>query len=220
MKKVLVLVEGQSEEWFVKNILNQNFNKKNIFLIPTILTTKRVLSGPNYKGGVSTYGKIKRELLRLFNDSSATIVTTMLDYYRIPADFPGFNEKPSGDCYQRVKFLEDKFYLDIDRRNFIPYLQLHEYEALILSQIGKFEKVFPEKNEKIEMLRKLNASYKSPEEINENPQTAISKRIKEIFPEYEKILHGQLILIDAHLNEIRSKCPHFDSWLKKIENWE
>lgn len=219
MKKVLVLVEGQSEEWFVKNILNSNFNQKNIFFIPTILTTKRVLSGPNYKGGVSTYTKINRELLKLFNDSSATIVTTMLDYYRIPADFPGFNEKPSGDCYQRVKFLEDKFYRDVNRRNFIPYLQLHEFEALILSQIEKFEKVFPGNIEEIEKLRKLIEAYRSPEEINENPQTAVSKRIKSIFPEYEKILHGQLILMGAKLYEIRSKCPHFDSWLKKIEDW-
>lgn len=220
MKKVLVLVEGQSEEWFVKKILNPNFNHKNIFFIPTILTTKRVFSGPNYKGGVSTYGKLKRELLKLFNDSSASIVTTMLDYYRIPTDFPGFNEKPSGNCYQKVKFLEDRFYLDVNKRNFIPYLQLHEFEALILSQIEKFEKVFPENIEEIEKLRQLIEKYKSPEEINENPQTAISKRIKEILPEYEKILHGQLILMNSNLDKIRDKCSHFNNWLKKIEGWE
>lgn len=219
MKKVLVLVEGQSEEWFVKNILNPNFNQKNIFFIPTILTTKRVISGSDYKGGVTSYEKIRKDLQRLFNDSSASIITTMLDYYGLPEYFPGIDEQPPDDCYERVKFLEEKFYEDINRKNFLPYLQLHEFEALVLCNIEKFKEVFPNKDKQFELLKNLNSEFNSPEEINENPQTAVSKRIKTIFPEYQKILHGQLILMSSNLSEIRRRCPHFDSWLRKIEDW-
>lgn len=220
MKKVLVLVEGQSEEWFIKNILNPNFNLKNIYFIPTILTTKRLISGPNYKGGVTSYQKIRRDLLRLFSDTSATIVTTMIDYYGLPDDFPGFLSRPTSNCYERVEFLENKFQEDINRKNFLPYLQLHEFEALILSNIESFKKVFSDKEIQVQKLEELSLSYNSPEEINENSKTRVSKRIKEILPEYEKILHGQLILMNSNLDKIRDKCSHFNNWLKKIEGWE
>lgn len=220
MKKVLVLVEGQSEEWFIKNILNPNFNLKNIYFIPTILTTKRLISGPNYKGGVTSYQKIRRDLLRLFSDTSATIVTILIDYYGLPDDFPGFLSRPTSNCYERVEFLENKFQEDINRKNFLPYLQLHEFEALILSNIESFKKVFSDKEIQVQKLEELSLSYNSPEEINENSKTRVSKRIKEILPEYEKILHGQLILMNSNLDKIRDKCSHFNNWLKKIEGWE
>ncbi|MCP4022163.1 MAG: DUF4276 family protein [Desulfobacteraceae bacterium] len=55
MKKVLVLVEGPTEEAFVRHILQNHLMDYKVMIIPTIVTTKRVKSGPNFKGGIVSY---------------------------------------------------------------------------------------------------------------------------------------------------------------------
>jgi hypothetical protein len=55
MGKVLILVEGQTEEKFVKEVLNPHLNNYGKYLIPTLLRTKIVKSGPNFKGGITSY---------------------------------------------------------------------------------------------------------------------------------------------------------------------
>ncbi len=57
MKKVLILVEGQTEETFVKQVLSPYLNRFDIFIIPTIIVTKRVKIGADFKGGVPEYPK-------------------------------------------------------------------------------------------------------------------------------------------------------------------
>lgn len=216
--KVLALVEGQTEEVFIKNALNPYLQSKGIFLIPIIIKTKREIRGPVHKGGINSYNQVKRDLQPLFNDSSADLVTTMIDYYGLPSDFPGYNQRPNGNCYQRVKFMEEQFKADINKKNFLPYLQLHEFEALVFASEEFIPIAFPNQNHKIQQINRINNSVKSPEEINENPNTAPSKRLKKIFHGYQKILHSQLILSKADINELRDKCPHFNCWLTKLES--
>ncbi|HLO85357.1 MAG TPA: DUF4276 family protein [Nostocaceae cyanobacterium] len=60
--------------------------------------------------------------------------------------------------------------------------------------------------------------FSSPEHINEDPNTAPSKRILKCCPGYDKPLHGSLIAIDIGLDVIRQQCQHFDKWLNKLEN--
>ena len=131
MKKILILVEGQTEESFVRDILLPHLETKGIYCIPKLATTKRVKSGPNYKGGVVSYGKLKIDIKNLLYDSSATVVTTMIDYYGFSSIVP-FRESIKGSsCFERVKSLEKLFREDINHNRFLPYLQLHEFEALV-----------------------------------------------------------------------------------------
>lgn len=89
MKKVLILVEGQSEETFVKRVLSPHLLNLEVLIVPTIISTKRVKSGPSFKGGIPSYAKVRKELKRLLGDSSAALVTTMVDFYGLPGSFPG-----------------------------------------------------------------------------------------------------------------------------------
>jgi hypothetical protein len=56
-----------------------------------------------------------------------------------------------------------------------------------------------------------------PEDINDTPHTAPSKRVLAAMPNYQKPIHGPLIACDIGLNAIRADCPHFDGWLQRLE---
>lgn len=217
-KNVLALVEGPTEERFVKRILGPYLASRAIFITPTIIKTKKEIRGPDHKGGVNSYMQVKRDLTPLLYDSSADIITTMIDYYALPSNFPGYNQRPFGTCYDRVEFMENQFNTDINNSKFLPYLQLHEFEALVFASEDKVSSAFINVPKKIARVNAINASFSSPEEINENPNSAPSKRLKGIFPDYQKILHSQLILSQVDLDELRTKCSHLNSWLTKLES--
>src|SRR5262245_57878994 len=96
IKHALVLVEGQTEERFVKDVLAPTLEKHNLYLKPTVLVTKRMKSGPNFKGGVTSFVKFETDLRLLFLGAGNALVTTLLDYYGLPGDFPGMSTRPTG----------------------------------------------------------------------------------------------------------------------------
>lgn len=218
IKKVLVLVEGYTEESFVKTILNPHLSKSNVYLIPRIIVTKRVKSGADYKGGISSYQKIKRDIYLLLNDTSADLVTTMIDYYGLPVDFPGIKNIPQTDCYGKVSYLESQFTLDVGNSKFMPYLQLHEFESLVFANAAKLNRAFTVLPEQELLLKQINNIFISPEEINDNPRQTPSKRLRNIFKNYQKNYHNRLLFEPDDLSTVRNKCSHFDGWLKKMES--
>ncbi len=218
-KTIHILCEGPTEEKFIKNILTPYYSPINIFLIPIIIKTKKLKEGRKYKGGITSYRKVKNDLLLLLADSSADIVTTMIDYYALPDDFPEYSKKPKGSPYERVEFLENEFHNDISNKKFIPYLQLHEFEALVFANYSGLTNVFTEQRDEMEEVKSIVKAFKSPEEINEGRETAPSKRLKKIFGNYRKVLHSQLVLQNANIDMIRKSCTHFNSWLLKLENF-
>ena len=120
---------------------------------------------------------------------------------------------------KRVKMLEKAFGDDIGHRRFVPYIQLHEFEALLLSDPSAFAAQFLSHDKPIEHLIQLAAQHESPELINDGPTTAPSKRIIQQIPEYEgaKVSVGPLIAAKIGLLAIRQKCPHFDEWLRILK---
>ncbi|MEW6087786.1 MAG: DUF4276 family protein [bacterium] len=216
MKKIHILVEGQTEETFVKRVFLPYFGNK-LYCNPVIARTKKVKSGLIFKGGITSYEKVKNDIIRLLLDSSVCIVTTMIDYYGFSSMVP-FKDKIQGHiCFDRVASLENLFQKDINSPRFIPYLQLHEFESLVFvspEEIGKAFNNMRKVNEIAEIKRKFN----STEEINDNPNTIPSKRLSNLFPSYQKTLHGPLITNRIGLNAIRKECKHFNLWLEKLEN--
>lgn len=216
MSRVLVLVEGQTEEVFVKELLAPHLAAFNVFIIPTILVTKWVKSGNHFRGGVTSYARMAADVRRLMADTSASMVTTMFDYYGLPADFPGLHSRPNGDCYARVAHVEAAFRQDISDERFEPYLSLHEFEGLIFTAPEKCGFVFAG-TDAAARLQKVSDSYGSPEEINEGPDTAPSKRIISVYPQYQKPLHGPLATLELGLAQLRAKSPHFSKWVERLE---
>lgn len=217
-KRVLILVEGQTEERFVKDVLGPHFYARQLFFFPTILVTKRVKDGPNFKGGVTNFAKFQNDARRLLNSAGAALVTTLLDYYRLPVDFPGMKSRPlHGTALERVTHVETSIAQHFDSPpNFLPFLVLHEFEALLFSSTAELPRALYGSHKQPEFAA-IRASVATPEEINERPEYAPSKRIAAMFPAYKKTLHGPITMARIGLEQTRKECPHFNEWMNKLE---
>jgi hypothetical protein len=146
----------------------------------------------------------------------------MIDLYAIHHNFPGLKESEimRQNPIKRVEFLEKSFADDINDRRFIPYIQLHEYEAYLFSDPTCFESLYDNCSDEVEELKTISDSYETPELINDSRETAPSKRIIAQFPDYEraKSTYGPLLAESIGLEIIRNKCPHFNSWLLRLES--
>lgn len=214
MKGVLVLCEGQTEQTFVSRVLAPHLQRLEKNAIPKVLVTKKSVSGKEFQGGITSYEKIRKDLQHLLRDTHVDCVTTLLDYYGLPKDFPGKDTQVGRSPYERVACLEQAFYEDIQNPRFLPYLMLHEFEALLFVDLKVVGRVLSPDAPVV--LTDWNPLC-CPEEINEGEQTHPSARIQKKFAGYRKALHGPLIVQQIGLERIREKCPHFDSWLKKLE---
>ena len=159
---------------------------------------------------------------RCKQDSGADLYfTTMIDLYALHNDFPGLDEADEMrfDPYKRVKALEKKWQEATGDNRFIPFIQLHEFEAVLLVDVAKFDRFFEHPRGGIAELEKVAKSVGSPELIDDGQHTAPSKRIIEKFPTYRKLKTsvGPQMAEDIGLPTISSKCPHFDSWLGRLE---
>jgi hypothetical protein len=215
IQKVLILVEGQTEAKFVKEVLNPYFNNHGKNLIPTIVNTKIVKSGPNFKGGILSYRQVKSDLVKLLGDTSACCVTTMFDLYGLPEEFPGRNDAPT-EPYKKVKHVEEAFDHDIDHKRFLSNLILHEFEGLLFTKPMEIAIALNEPNKEHELVN-IKAFFQTPEEINDNPKTAPSKRLENLFPKYNKPYYGMVISKRIGIAAIREACPHFHNWVSKLE---
>lgn len=218
-RRVLVLVEGQTEERFVKDVLAPAFFGRELYFFPTILMTKKVKDGSNFKGGVTNFGKFRNDIGRLLPSAGDAIVTTLLDYYGLPADFPGMETRPDGRPEDRVAHVERAIAEHFGSpRNFIPFFALHEFEAWLFSSSEELPRVLTA-TEKQPQFAAVCESVKTPEEINERPEYAPSKRILGLFPGYRKPLHGPTTAARIGLDGIRAKCPHLAAWLQRLESF-
>ncbi len=216
MKRILTYVEGETEEAFLKRLIHPHLLNMGLFIIPTIATTKRVINGPDHKGSYVPFSKARKEIKQLLADSDAVAVTSMLDFYGLPNDYPGKDDMPAGNCYTRVRHLESELGNAIDNSKFIPYLSLHEFEALVLVSPDEIVSAFPGENIR-DNLKTITQAAHSPEEVNEVEQSHPSARLMNLIPTYGKKTSGPIICERIGLPEIRNACPHFNEWLGKLE---
>jgi hypothetical protein len=213
------VVEGQTEETFVNHVLAPRLGSKEIFVDCHRITTGRRRS-QNFRGGISRYSQIKDDLILWMKQDQKPDArfTTMVDLYRLPNDFPGYDEcKFRADPLTRVRCLEEKLSGDLEDRRFLPYIQLHEFEALLFSDVTAFEKAFPEHPTLAESLGDIVSQFLSPEHINENPDESPSCRILQLVPDYVKPVTGILIAQAIGLQKICDKCAHFADWINRLE---
>ena len=218
MKRMYALVEGQTEETFVRDVLAPHLAQRSVYLNPVIIKTGR--GGGSGRGGISHYHPIQRNLRELLGDSGASAVTTMFDFYDLPADFPGRENLPTGKAVDRAEHLEQALAEAIGDRRLLPYLSLHEFEALLFVQPDQIRAVIPNSGEAVATLVQEAATFSNPEEIDEGPETHPSARLGRRLPGYRKRLHGPLVVQRIGLPALRSKCPHFDHWITLLENFQ
>jgi hypothetical protein len=212
-RKAFVLVEGQTEEGFVKKVL-QPVMPVGLHLLPVIIATKRVNAGGKFKGGVPKYPKVRGEVMRLLNDSGALMVTTMLDYYALPESFPGRQSPVGTTAAEKVDHVEKSWEAEINHNRFSAYLSLHEFEALLFSEPGEIADGFA-RPELVGKLQSIRNGFRSPEEINDHPDTAPSARLRHLYPRYSKPFFGALIAGWIGIERMCAECAHFAGWV----NW-
>ena len=218
--RLYFIVEGQTEETFVNQTLRPHLGGHSVGAIALAVTTSKKRGK---RGGLSKYEKAQNDIIRLTKQDRNIDVrfTTMFDLYGLPSDFPGYGDAVSqNDPYQRVQTLEDALATDIDDDRFIPYIQLHEFEALIFSDPGKLASEFVGAADGIARLATAVARFASPEHVNDSTTTAPSKRIIRAIPQYEdrKASAGPIVADKIGLPTLRAKCAHFAGWLDKLES--
>ncbi|MBN1509878.1 MAG: DUF4276 family protein [Sedimentisphaerales bacterium] len=211
MIRVYVLVEGQTEEAFVKNILQGHFNRQQIYLFPIL------------SGGIKKYPRARRDILAALKSDTGASCTTMFDYYGMPNNWP--NRKAAGQRPHEEKavmieraILEDisaELGTGFNSARFVPYVQMHEFEALLFSD----PKLLADGLDLTDATatQSIRGQFRSPEEINDSQQTAPSKRIIQLCPSYDKRLDGLFISQRIGLEVMRAECSHFDEWIQTLE---
>ncbi len=213
MSRIYLLVEGQTEEAFVGELLVRHYARMGLYLTPIVVKTS-----PGHKGGVVSYAKIKPQIVRLCRQDARAQVSTLFDLYALPSDFPGKTDAAfpaNGTGVQKANYLQACLQEDVNEANFLPNLLVHEFEALLFSDTSKFA----EWSDDMAVVQELAQAVQggSPEEINDSPLTAPSKRVIRAMPNYQKTFHGPLIACEIGLHAIRQACPHFDAWLSQLE---
>ena len=203
MIRVAISVEGDTEETFVKEILYGLFLPMNIWITPI-----------NMRGNISL-DRIVPDLVRLYH--SHNFVTTFYDFY-------GFKR----NNYIDGSDLEDKICShvkeslirndqELDPRRFRPYIQMHEFEGLLFSDVAGFNILTDVTVKHIDVLKAVRHEFASPEDINNSKETAPSKRILSVGFNYDKVEHGPLIALEIGIDKIRRECPRFNEWMIWLE---
>ena len=224
-KIIHVLCEGLTEQGFVNEVLRPYLIDNGVTSVKSIIvsTTKKL----NAQGGLSSYTHARTDLnlMRQSNTDSefeSHIFTTMFDLYALPNDFPGYEEANSIiEPYAHVNSLEQSLANAINDSRFIPYIQLHEFEALVFCGIDYLVKIYPKCKKSCEQLTATLQKYGNPELIDNDPTTAPSKRIiKAIEGEnkykYNKPTTGKSVTKEIGIDELRAKCPHFNKWVDSL----
>ncbi|GIH73015.1 DUF4276 family protein [Sphaerimonospora thailandensis] len=215
MRRLHNLCEGQTEETVVREIIEPYFESTDVFVTRSIFTTKRPAGGTYFKGGLSNWGKLASEIRLLLRDSSITVLTTLLDYYGLPADVPGMATRPSSSPYDRVAYVERAMAEAIDDPRFLPHLVLHEIEAWVLlghEALGELtgDAVLAYAAQAI-VTEALGAEL-----VNDGAETSPSKRLLRLYPRYRKTSDGPLVIAEVGIEAIRKSCPHADAWFTAV----
>ncbi|EGR1548463.1 DUF4276 family protein [Vibrio parahaemolyticus] len=218
MTIVHVICEGQTEESFVNELLVEPFSHKGIYLKPALI------GRPGHKGGNFKFERLAPDVEKRLLADKNCYCTTFFDFYGLPETFPGKNAvNATASVQDKANALQDalneklveKIGEDAMRR-FIPYVQMYEFEGLLFSDPQKMAQGM-ERLDLVRAFTEIAGAFDTPEQINNSPQTAPSKRIESLVLGYEKPLLGTLAALEVGLDKMREQCPLFDAWLKRIE---
>ncbi len=222
MKRLYLTVEGQTEQAFAVDVLQPHLAQFNVHVWKPRLTglhsrrKGRIPSGGLLNTFQHSLGDIRRWLRE--DKSPDARFSIMVDLYSLPKDFPGYDmANEAGDPYQRVETLEKALAEELNDRRFIPYLQVHEFEALVLSKPEVFGDWFEKVGEKVQKLVAECQTFDTPEKIDNGQHTHPKARIKRYIEEYDENVDGPELAADIGLETIRQACHHFDRWLTILE---
>lgn len=221
--EVYIVVEGQTEQTFVRDVLAPEIALKGIYLYPALI------GKPGHKGGDIRFERAQVDIGKFLRQRSDIYVSTMFDYFRIDELWPGrsmvrqkFNNGAALSAVEKAETLENSTLIRVKElfpgceveKRFIPYIEMHEFEALLFSNANTLaQKIGVE----ADTIRNILAGYNGPEEINDDPRKAPSKQIEALNPSYRKVAMGTVIGSAIGIQAMREQCLHFNDWVSKLE---
>ena len=203
MIRLAIVVEGETEEEFVKILLEPH------------LRTHGVLANPHPLGGNVTVDRLASEMARYF--WSYDRVTSLADFY-------GFRNKAQAsreDLQTRIsQQVGARIKVSWDQSRVFPYVQQYEFEALLFSEVGVFKELVDRPPILVQKLEAISSLFSTPEDINDGKDTHPSKRIRDLMPNYQKRVDGPYLAEKVGLSVIRCACPRFGEWIDRLESLE
>ena len=223
MSRLIVHVEGQTEETFVNEVLGPHlYNHGYSAVSARLLGNVRQRQA---RGGIRGWQSVRKEIVNHFKQDPECLATTMVDYYGLPSNWPGRAASTTlAQPSAKAAMVEDAILQDINREmdvdfdpdRFVPYVMMHEFEAMLFSDCDQFARVIG-RSHLFPRFQEIRDGFESPEAIDDSPVTAPSKRIAALVPRYPKPLMGALAVESIGLAAIRGACPHFRDWLERLE---
>jgi len=225
MARLLVHVEGQTEEAFVNELLRDYLLAKGYDAVSARIVGNARLRN---RGGIKPWPSVRRDIVSHLKEDPTCIATTMVDYYALPqkagAAWPGRAKATALKSGEKAQCVESAMLADVitkmgscNPRRFVPFVVMHEFEGLLFSDCAGFSRGIGRPALEAEF-SKIRSRFATPEEINDSPITAPSKRVMDLVPGYEKPLLGSLAALEIGLTCIRRECRHFDDWLTQLES--
>ncbi|SRR5260221_5067882 len=227
MIRLLIHVEGQTEEDFVNEVLMDYLLAKGYDAVSARIVGNARLR--RRRGGIRPWPSVKKDIINHLKEDPTCIATTMVDYYALPQEgggaWPGRRKAAGLTAKKKAPCVESALLDDLiaemgkhfNPRRFVPFVVMHEFEGLLFSDCAGFSRGIGLPRLEADF-RAIRDQFPTPEEIDDSPITAPSKRIRDLVPGYEKPLLGSLSALEIGLMSIRRECPHFDDWLRQLES--
>ena len=213
MRRIIIVVEGQTEQEFVSGCLAP-------YLLKTygvLSVSARLIGKPGHKGGDIRYNRLRKDLDILLREPSV-VVSMFVDFFKLGTDFPGLqgclNQSTTAN---RISCIEHELATDVDAISFIPYVQQYEFEALLFSSENGFLKYLNPKS--CQALQEVSREFANPEDIN-NTQPP-SYRLLDIVKRYEgfqynKVVYGNILALEIGIDAMLARCQRFASWVDQM----
>ena len=201
----------------MNNMLAEALWPDHVYLTPILLGV------PGHKGGRPNYARVKKDVLLHLKQDRSAFCSTMLDLYGLGSGFPGTPVPGSLPSVAKATRVEQAMKADLcefvpDLRpdlRFLPYIQLHEYEGLLFSDPRLFAEAIHQPH-LTAAFQQVRDGFPTPEDIDDDPSTAFSKRILRSFASYRKVLDGITGARGVGIQAMTRECPHFRDWLARL----
>ena len=132
MKQVFLVVEGQSEEAFYKQVVADYFRTTHAFTV-AIMPTKKNQSSRAYRDGTVTYDLCVRNIRRFLNGAThCDQFFLILDYYDLHTSF--FDQYQGHDrSKDKAEYVIRRVEKEVNHPKFSVFLQIYEFEAFLFS---------------------------------------------------------------------------------------
>jgi hypothetical protein len=217
-----IICERQTEEGFVKECLAPHLVEYSVYVTPRLLGKTPTREG----GGNVSVNRVVSYIRRVHRNFDH--VTTFLDFY-------GFNDKGEMSCSALTddiaKRAERALGTGYSEDHIIPYVQRHEFETLLFSRPDAFDLEEAWTDEQPQELESIRIGFATPDDINDDPRTAPSKRLARTFssgafPKYDmpSQLLGERGSIITSRSQETAEPPTQRGWeimmLEKMVHWD